>query len=132
MLFERASEMLSDRMDLSADELCQAFEHREAQSSTVLQPGLAIPHAIIPGKGRFDLVIVRCKDGIVFDPEQPYVKTAFLMVGSLDERNFHLKVLMAIAQMVEEDGFFTRWFAAEREEQLRDILLLSTRHRELC
>jgi APA family basic amino acid/polyamine antiporter len=54
------------------------------------------------------------------------------MVGSLDERNFHLKVLMAIAQMVEEKGFFTRWFAAEREEQLRDILLLSSRHRELC
>ena len=132
MLFERASEMLSDRMELSADELCQAFEHREAQSSTVLQPGLAIPHAIIPGKGRFDLVVVRCKDGIVFDPEQPYVKTAFLMVGSLDERNFHLKVLMAIAQMVEEKGFFTRWFAAEREEQLRDILLLSSRHRQLC
>ena len=106
------------------------FRTREADSSTMIQPGLAIPHIIVDGKKLFDVLLVRSREGIVFGVDQPHVNTAFILVGSADERNFHLRALMAIAQIVQEEGFTERWLAAAAPENLRDLILLSRRPRE--
>jgi hypothetical protein len=47
----------------------------------------------------------------------------------VDERNFHLRALSAIAQIVQEPHFEEKWMAAEGEEELRDIVLLGERRR---
>jgi APA family basic amino acid/polyamine antiporter len=96
----------------------------------VIQPGLAIPHIIVDGRKLFDVVLVRCRKGVVFREGQPPVQTAFILVGSRDERNYHLRALMAIAHIVQEPDFTERWLAAPDVERLRDILLLSGRERE--
>ena len=57
------------------------------------------------------------------------MKTIFVLVGTPDERNFHLHALMAIAQMAELPTFATRWRRAQSERDLRDILLLADRTR---
>jgi len=54
----------------------------------------------------------------------------FVLAGSTDERNFHLRALMAIAHVVQAPDFMPRWMAAPHAEQLRDIVLLSRRLRE--
>jgi mannitol/fructose-specific phosphotransferase system IIA component (Ntr-type) len=58
------------------------------------------------------------------------VRIAFVLVGSSDQRNFHLRALMAIAHVVQEENFVQRFLAAEHPEQLRDLLLLSNRKRQ--
>ena len=96
----------------------------------MIRPGLAIPHIIVKGNNLFDILLVRSREGIVFDPEKPYVKTAFILVGSDDQRNYHLRALMAIAQIVQEEKFTKRWLAAPSKEHLRDVVLLSRRPRD--
>ncbi len=38
--------------------LFNLFIEREKESSTVIKPGLAIPHVIIPGEKMFDIVLI--------------------------------------------------------------------------
>jgi len=129
-LFRMAAAALTGRLGVDEQVILAKLRAREADSSTVLQPGLAIPHIVVDGKGVFEILPVRCREGIIFDPQKPPVRTAFILAGSPDERNYHLRALMAIAHIVQEHRFTDRWQAAAGPEALRDILLLSGRKRD--
>lgn len=129
-LFERAAETLAPRLQMNEADVYDLFLAREKESTTVVKPGLAIPHIVVKGEDRFDVLLVRCRKGIVFSELNPAVKTAFILIGSENERNFHLRALMAIAHIVEEPGFEDRWLSARNMEQLRDVVLLSARKRD--
>ncbi len=129
-LFKRAGEVLAPRLDVEAEKLYELFLEREKETTTVIKPGLAIPHIILEGNNIFDILLVRCKDGIAFDDLHEPVRTAFVLIGSPDERNYHLRALMIIAHILNEEDFELRWFDARNAEQLRDIVLLSSRERE--
>ncbi len=121
---------LSGRLDMPAEKLTGLFSEREKCSSTVIKPGLAIPHIIVPGEKKFDILLVRNINGIHFSCSKEPVRTMFVLIGSMDERNYHLRALMAIAQIAEETQFERRWLSARNEEELRDVILLSNRTRE--
>ena len=129
-MFAQAAKLLSKRLGIDADTLREKLKTRELDSSTVIQPGLAIPHIVVEGENLFDILPIRCREGIVFSTDQPPITTAFILAGSPDERNYHLRALMAIANIVQEPGFNGRWQAAAGPEHLRDILLLSSRQRD--
>ena len=129
-LFETAAGALSGRLGVGREMLLEKLRAREAESSTVIQKGLAIPHVIVEGRELFDLLMVRCREGIVFGKAQPPVRTAFILVGSSDERNFHLRALSAIVQIVLDPGFEKAWLAARGASALRDIVLLGKRARK--
>jgi amino acid transporter/mannitol/fructose-specific phosphotransferase system IIA component (Ntr-type) len=129
-MFQLAAKELSTKLELPEDELYEKFIDREKESSTIIKPGLAIPHVVIRGSGKFELMLIRSRKGIVFSELNPPVTTVFLLAGSQDERNFHLRALMAIAHICQEEGFEERWLSAPGTEQLRDIVLLSSRKRE--
>lgn len=117
-------------LGISKDELFGKFSEREMISSTVIRSGLAIPHIIIEGRGVFRMILVRNREGIVFFENQPHVKTLFAIVASADERNFYLRALMAIAEIVQEKDFEKNWLEAGTHQDLRDIILLAGRRRE--
>jgi transporter, CPA2 family (2.A.37) len=48
--------------------LFEMLSQRENEMTTVLAPGLAIPHIIIEGENQFGMLIVRSKKGIIFRP----------------------------------------------------------------
>ena len=129
-LFTLAADELSSRIGVGSSKLYELFLEREKESTTVVKPGLAIPHIVVPGKGVFDVLMVRCNDGVVFSELHEPVRTAFILIGSADERNYHLRALMTIAHVVSEPDFDTRWAKAKNIEQLRDIVLLSSRKRD--
>jgi len=128
-MFRQAAKVLAERLPNTEEQLYALFEQREAQSSTVIQPGLAIPHIIVPGRKLFDVLLVRCREGINFPNQDEPVKVGFVLIGSADERNYHLKALMAIAHIAGEPDFMQRWLVAPESEHLRDIVLLSGRQR---
>ena len=130
-LFERAADCLSPRLGIEAGRLYELFIAREKESATVIEPGLAIPHIVVEGSNIFDVLLVRCKEGVIFSELGEPVKTAFILIGSSDERNYHLRALMSVAHIVSEPDFKSRWFQARNIEQLRDIVLLSGRKREI-
>ncbi len=127
--FKKISRSLSRRINMSEDELYGLFIKREKESTTALRPGLAVPHIIIPGEKKFEIILARCKEGIKFSPDLPPVYVTFVFAGTRDERNFHLRTLMSIAQITQEPDFDKRWLQARNKEELRDIVLLSTRER---
>ncbi len=129
-LFREISRTLAGRIGLGAESLFEKFMEREQQSCTVIRSGLAIPHIIVPGEGEFEVMLVRIRRGIVFSCAPDPVHTMFVLVGSYDQRNYHLRALMAIAQIAQAEMFEKKWKEARNNEELRDVILLSARKRD--
>ena len=129
-MFRQVSKLLEHRLDISEYVLVEKFLHREAEGGTVVQPGFAIPHIVVEGNNKFDILLVRARDGIEFPDTPEPVKIVFVMAGSRDERNYHLRALMAIAQVAQEKDFEKRWFAARDTAAIRNLILLSARKRD--
>ncbi|MFH1615937.1 MAG: PTS sugar transporter subunit IIA, partial [Planctomycetota bacterium] len=86
---------------MNSSVLVNLLVQREKETSTVLNPDLAIPHIIIDREKTFEILLVRARQGIRFSVEYPAVHTVFVLAGTRDERNFHLRALSAIAQIVQ-------------------------------
>ncbi|MBD3240580.1 MAG: amino acid permease [Chitinivibrionales bacterium] len=128
--FTLVADRLAERMELDRDALAARLIEREEQTSTLLTPFLAIPHVVVPGSDTFEIALVRAKKGVVFSESAPGVSALFFLVGTLDQRNFHLRALASIAQIVQEGDFETRWMNARDEDGIRDVVLLGKRLRE--
>jgi APA family basic amino acid/polyamine antiporter len=129
-IFRQVSTILAERLGTDEYVLFEKFLHREAEGGTVVQPGFAIPHIVVEGENKFDILLVRARDGINFPHAPDPVKIMFVLAGSKDERNYHLRALMAIAQIAQEKHFEQRWLAARDTQGLRNLILLSTRKRD--
>ena len=129
-VFRRVARILEKRLDISEYVLFEKFLYREAEGGTVVQPGLAIPHIVVEGQNKFDILLVRAVDGISFPIAPDPVKIMFVLAGSKDERNYHLRALMAIAQIAQEKEFESRWLAARGPAEIRNLILLSARKRD--
>jgi len=127
--FELAARELTSKLDLSPERIAAKLKRCENENSTLLSDTLAVPDIVVEGRGRFEMLIARVKGGVRFSEEAPEVTTIFVLAGTRDERNFHLRALAAIAQVVQMEGFDKRWWAAEDDRSLRDVILLSKRKR---
>ena len=128
-LFDLIAEAFEKKLDLSKEEILTKLKDREKESTTVLNPDLAIPHLIFPGQSGFEMVILRVVKGVDFSEEFTSVKMIFSLAGAKEERNFHLKALMAIAQIVQNTDFKKRWDQAVSTEELRNLILTTKRKR---
>lgn len=129
-VFREIAIMLAGKLQTDEYVLFEKFLHREAEGGTVVEPGFAIPHIVVEGEHKFDVLLVRAVDGINFPHSPDAVKIMFVLAGSKDERNYHLRALMAIAQISQEKAFKQRWLAARDIEAIRNLILLSTRKRD--
>jgi len=127
--FRQVVDKMAVSLDMEPDHLLQLFLERERASSTALTRTLAIPHLVIEGEGIFEILVARCREGIYFSESATDVHAVFVLVGSMDERNFHLRALASIAQIIEDHHFEKRWMLAKGREALRDIILLGKRRR---
>ena len=128
--FRSISPTLAKEVGLSEERVHELLVERENESTTALRPGLAIPHIVVEGEGAFSMLLVRSKEGIVFSADQPPVHAVFVLMGSVDERNYHLRALMHIAQITHAPDFDEKWMRATGPEQLRNIILLGERRRD--
>ncbi len=129
-LFNVLSKAFSEIFNIPPKTVYDLLEKREAETTTVIQTGLAMPHIIIEGNSKFDIVIVRSKSGINFLIDDPPVHIVFALAGTKDERNFHLQALMAIAQIVQNKDFTNNWIKVRGPEDLRNLILLAQRVRK--
>lgn len=129
-LFKLLAHEISVKFNEPSKKILDLLETRERESTTVIHPGLAIPHIVIGGKNEFEIIVVRSKEGIVFAEDTPAVHTVFALAGSREERNFHLQALMAIAQIVQNPFFKNHWMKAPDVRDLKNIILLTERSRK--
>jgi amino acid transporter/mannitol/fructose-specific phosphotransferase system IIA component (Ntr-type) len=128
-LFHAVAEKLAWRLDMAPADILRLLEEREEATSTVIRPGLAIPHIVVQGEERFDLLLARSRDGVAFEPGEPPVHAVFTLIGSPDQRNLHLRALAAIAEIAQDPHFDRRWLRARNAEQLRALVLHAKRRR---
>ncbi len=131
-IFREIAAVVAEKWNLEQEKVEEKFRVREEEASTLVYPGVAVPHAIphviLEGKNLFDIVLVRNRAGITWNEEE-VVKTVFALLGSKDERNFHLRALMYIAQILQEPDFHREWNSARDEKELRSAILLAKRMR---
>ena len=77
----------------------------------------AVWHIVVEGEGVFNILLARSKPGISFYDEMPPVHAVFVLMGSRDERNYHLRALMHIAQITQAPDFDERWAQARSPRQ---------------
>jgi len=128
--FDVVAHTMSESLKMSSSSISQMLVSREEEMTTVLSTGLAVPHIIVEGEKKFSILLARCKKGIEFSPSQPLVYAAFVLIGSKDERNFHLRALSAIAQIVMSPHFENKWMRAKNREALKQLVLTADRKRD--
>ena len=127
-VYEVVAEKLETKLNLKKKKIVGMLIDKEKKYSSVINESVAIPHIIIKGKNKFEIVIVRGQKGIIYpDEKKPYI--VFILIGSMDERNFHLKALSAIAQIVYNKNFKDEWLNAKNKDVLKEIILMSRRER---
>ncbi len=129
-LFRDVADILAKQLDEDEYVVFEKLLAREAETGTIIQPGFAIPHVVVEGEHKFDIVLVRAKQGVTFPKSPEPVRIMFFLAGSKDERNYHLRALMAIAQIAQEKEFEQRWLNSRDVEGIRNLILLSTRKRD--
>ncbi len=122
--FTMVADTMSARLNKTPDVIFKSLKEREKDGSSAITPGLAIPHIIIDGEQTFSILLARCKGGINFSEAAPMVQAVFVLVGTMDERNFHLRALSTIAEIVQDPHFEKKWLRARNEKALRDVILL--------
>lgn len=127
--FKSVADTMAENLHLTPSVLFLLLLNREKESSTVVNSFLAIPHIILEGEGKFSILFARCKEGIMFSESTPSVHAVFVLLGTRDERNFHLRTIAAIAQIVQVPHFEKKWMRAKNKEALRDAVLLAERKR---
>ena len=115
--------------DMDSEEIERLLKTREAESSTALNHFVAIPHIIIEGSGVFELMLVKAGEGVFFNSMHPSLRAVFVLIGSKDMRNLHLRSLAAIAQLCQQPGFEREWMSAKGHAEIKDLLMLSSRQR---
>jgi mannitol/fructose-specific phosphotransferase system IIA component (Ntr-type)/Kef-type K+ transport system membrane component KefB len=86
------------------DDLLKSVLDREAQVSTCLGGGLAVPHGTLPIGKRMLGVMGICRDGLHFEtPDGRPVQCLVLLVTPEGERDRHLQVLATLARTVGSD-----------------------------
>lgn len=128
--FGLVADTMAPRVNVEAPVLLKMFLEREQDSSTVILPGLAIPHIVVDRPHVFDMLLARCREGVAFAGEAGSgVRLVFVIIGSKEERNFHLRVLSAIGQLFQHEEFEERWMTAQDAEELRRLVLSVERRR---
>lgn len=129
-LFGIAADQFAQHTQLSARELHSLLIKRERMASTIIAPGVAVPHITLPSeKNLFAMLIVKVEKGVNFTREALPVETAVFLICSPDEKNRHIHSLAMIAQAILDPDFNKRWKKAYSSQQIKDIFLLAKRIR---
>jgi Kef-type K+ transport system membrane component KefB/mannitol/fructose-specific phosphotransferase system IIA component (Ntr-type) len=96
-------EMLSPVFDAAtARALAETLEASEQRFSTEIVPGVALPHARLPGLPRPVLVLGVSRDGVPLPHGHRPARLIFLLVSSAERAEEHLRSLAQIAQLLAD------------------------------
>lgn len=100
-----------------------AVEAREAQSTTAIGDGIAIPHAKTNAVKAPGLAAMTVPDGVDYDaPDEEPSDLIFLIAAPNTEDNVHLQVLSRLSELLMDDDFTDSLRAAKTPEEFRGII----------
>ncbi len=104
-------------------EVVRAVEEREATAHTIVDRGLALPHALIDWPGDFRAVLGRSLAGVDYlATGEPLHLIVLLVVGKGGVR-LHLDVLAAVARVMEDGDFRRELVQATSVAAIKQLLV---------
>jgi mannitol/fructose-specific phosphotransferase system IIA component (Ntr-type) len=107
----------------NADPIVQKILHREADMSTGIGFGVAIPHARIESVSKTHMIAGRCADDIDFNSidEQP-VRLVFMMISPPNTTE-HAQVLLLLSKLLREEPTRQKLLAAVNAEDFLNVII---------
>ena len=106
-----------------AEEIREGLYEASRKGDTPAAEGIALPHVLLDGIGQYELLMARSRSSLHFPGVASGVTAVFVLLGSKDDPQQHLRMLAAIARRVEEPDFLARWEKAKDGEHLKRVLL---------
>ena len=108
------------------DDIARRIIEREADMSTGIGYGIAIPHARISGIEHLYLVAGRSVSGIEFNAiDELPVHLLFMMVSPQNTSAEHTQILSKLSRIMSYEEVRTRLLAVEDAEQFLDVIIQS-------
>ncbi len=105
-------------------ELLDRLLEREAQQSTGIGGGIALPHAVVGGLEATALLVGRCREGLDFAAlDSLPVDLFFLLLSPPDAKDEHLRLLARVARIVTPEETLAELRGATGPEELFQMLL---------
>ena len=112
--------------DLSREAILEAFRNREAERSTGIGNGVAIPHCFLPGLDEVVGIFGRSSQGIDFDSvDHLPVRFVVLFIVPASQHTLHLKTLASIARRFSSSETRNRLADAADESDLLAVLRMA-------
>ena len=123
-VLEKVAEHAAANVDgVDGAELLRTLSQREAQASTALGDGVAIPHARIRGLQRMIVVFARSKAGVDWNAsDKRPVHLALMLAGPAEDPGMYLKTLAAISRLMRDAQCRARLMSAETADDLLRVL----------
>ncbi len=122
---------LAERLKTSREELFKLLIEREQKPQAIIHSRVVCLPLTIQGHSKFEVILVRDREGITFSYKSTPIHGAFIIVHTPDEERFWYHSLMWIIASVEKEDFDKKWLNAQNREELRNIILSSWRKRKL-
>ncbi|MHC5056843.1 MAG: amino acid permease [Planctomycetota bacterium] len=106
-----------------AEDIHKGLYEASRTGDTPAAQGIALPHVLLDGIEHYELLMARSRSVLHFPGVAPGVTAVFVLLGSKDDPQQHLRMLAAIARRVEESDFLARWEKARDGEHLKRVLL---------
>jgi len=101
----------------------EAVRQREAQATTGIGNGVAIPHGKDASVPKLTAAIGVSAEGVEFDAidDEP-VRVVFLLLARMDDPGPHVRALAEIARLVQTPGFYRKLSEAASVKEVLDLL----------
>lgn len=101
----------------------EAVRQREAQGTTGIGQGVAIPHGKHPSVPALTAALGVSKSGIAFDSiDGAKVHLVFLLLARNDDPGPHVRALAEIARLIQTPGFYRKLAGARSAKEVLDLL----------
>lgn len=121
---DRLVELMNNTGNLSDKEgYKQGILAREAQSTTGIGEGIAIPHAKVSAVKRPGLAVARSVEGVDYDSLDGMPSKIFFMIAApADGANVHLDVLSRLSTILMDETFIGRLLEAKTKEEFLECI----------
>ncbi|MCX5671459.1 MAG: PTS sugar transporter subunit IIA [Planctomycetota bacterium] len=101
----------------------EAVRQREAQGTTGIGQGVAIPHGKHPSVPALTAALGVSKSGIAFDSiDGAKVHLVFLLLARNDDPGPHVRALAEIARLIQTPGLYRKMAGARSAKEVLDLL----------
>ena len=102
---------------MSKETVFKALADREAQASTGMEKGIAIPHCTFPGLEDFTVGLIVIPGGIDFDAmDGKKSSLVFFIIGPEERRNRHIQILSSISKLSKDSKLLGTLIKADTPE----------------